>query len=173
MKFLIIDTSGADSFVCLWDQKTYKIKLLPSLKQSQTLLPSVQELLKGQTIDFIAVGTGPGSFTGTRVGVMTAKTLTFALKIPLIPFCSLKIYTPNKEGPFIVFSDAKSSGTFALEGIRTSQTAFFNKPYLKKGKESLSKKLNLPFLGKYLLEKFIESDRNFSPEVQICYLKKP
>jgi tRNA threonylcarbamoyl adenosine modification protein YeaZ len=173
MKFLIIDTSGADSFVCLWDHKTYKTKLLPSLKQSQTLLPAIQDLLEGQTIDFIAIGTGPGSFTGTRVGVMTAKTLAFALKIPVIPFCSLKIYTPDDEGPFILFSDAKSSGTFALEGMRTSQTTSFNKPYIKEGKEPLSKKLNLPFLGKYLLEKFVESDGNFSPEVQICYLKKP
>ncbi|MDN3508858.1 MAG: tRNA (adenosine(37)-N6)-threonylcarbamoyltransferase complex dimerization subunit type 1 TsaB [Candidatus Neptunochlamydia sp.] len=176
MKFLIIDTSGPDSFVCLWDHETSatcKTKLLPPLKQSQTLLPAIQELLEGQTIDFITIGTGPGSFTGTRVGVMTAKTLAFALKIPLIPFCSLKIHTPNEEGSFVLFSDAKSSGTFALEGVRTSETTSFQKPYIKEGKEPLSKGLNLPFLGKYLLGKFLESDGDFSPEVQVCYLKTP
>ena len=113
MKFLIIDTSGPDSFVCLWNHKRWKNKLLPPLKQSQTLLPAIQELLEGQTIDFIAIGTGPGSFTGTRVGVMTAKTLAFALKIPLFPFCSLKIYTPDKEGPFMISRiDAASISTW-------------------------------------------------------------
>ncbi len=173
MNFLIIDTSGPDSFVCLWNHKRWKTKLLPPLKQSLTLLPAIQELLEGQTVDFIAIGTGPGSFTGTRVGVMTAKTLAFALKIPLLPFCSLKIYTPDEEGPFILFSDAKSSGTFVLEGIRTSQTASFKQPYIKEGKKPLSKELNLPFLGKYLLEKFLESGGRFSPEVQVCYLKTP
>jgi len=37
---------------------------------------------------YIAIGTGPGSFTGTRVGGMVAKALGFAWNIPLIPFSS-------------------------------------------------------------------------------------
>ncbi|MEM8727458.1 MAG: tRNA (adenosine(37)-N6)-threonylcarbamoyltransferase complex dimerization subunit type 1 TsaB [Chlamydiota bacterium] len=173
MKFLIIDTSGPDSFVCLWDRKSYTVKLLPPLKQSRTLLPAIRELLKRQTVDFIAIGTGPGSFTGTRIGVMTAKTLAFTWKLPLVPFCSLKIYTPNQEGPFILFSDAKSRGTFALEGVRSSQTASFKKPYIKKGKEPPSEGLNLSFLGGYLCKKFVAFDDDFSLGVPICYLGNP
>ncbi|MCB1072371.1 MAG: tRNA (adenosine(37)-N6)-threonylcarbamoyltransferase complex dimerization subunit type 1 TsaB [Chlamydiia bacterium] len=173
MKFLIIDTSGPDSFVSLCDEGTCKTELLPPIRQSQTLLPAIQKLLDGQTIGFIAIGTGPGSFTGTRVGVMTAKTLAFALRIPLIPFCSLKIYTPDEEGPFAVFSDAKSSGMFVLEGIRTPTSVSFKDPYIKKGEKPLSKRLNLPFLGKYLLEKFLESEGVPSPEIEVCYLKTP
>ena len=170
MKFLIIDTSGPDSFVSLCDEGTCKTELLPPIRQSQRLLPAIQKLLDGQTIGFIAIGTGPGSFTGTRVGVMTAKTLAFALKIPLMPFCSLKIYTPDAVGPFTVFSDAKSYKVFALDGMRTPKTASFKKPYIKERKMPLSQGLNLPFLGKYLLEKFLVSDEGFSYEAQVCYL---
>lgn len=171
MKFLIIDTSGMDSFVSLYQNGKLLTKHLPSIKQSQTLLPAIQKLLEGETIDFIAVGTGPGSFTGTRVGVMTAKTLAFAKGVPLVPFCSLKIYTPDQEGPFTLFGDAKSSGTFALEGFRTSESASFESPYIKKEKYLHSKTLNLYFLEKYLREKFLKTQGISSSEVEVCYLK--
>ncbi|QVL58009.1 MAG: tRNA (adenosine(37)-N6)-threonylcarbamoyltransferase complex dimerization subunit type 1 TsaB [Simkaniaceae bacterium] len=173
MKFLIIDTSGPDSFVSLYLDGKLVTEHLPSIRQSLTLLPAIQKLLKNQTIDFIAVGTGPGSFTGTRIGVITAKTLAFAKKLPLVPFCSLKIYTPDKEGPFTLCSDAKSGGLFILEGIRTSKSATFKTPYIKEGKKPLSKSLNLPFMGVYLLEKFLETQENPPSEIEVCYLKNP
>lgn len=173
MKFLIIDTSGPDSFVSLYDESNLNTELLPPLKQSQTLLPTIQKLLDGQTIDFIAVGIGPGSFTGTRVGVITAKTLAFAKNLPLLPFCSLKIYTPDVKGPFSLFTDAKSSGIFTLEGVRTSKSATFGAPYIKEGKKPFSKALNLPFLGGYLLEEFLQSGGTPHQEIEVCYLKSP
>jgi len=171
MRFLIIDTSGPDSFVSLCDEIATQTKHLPSLKQSQTLIPTIQTLLNDQPIDFIGIGIGPGSFTGTRVGVMSAKTLGFALDIPLISFCSLKIYTPTEEGSFTLFSDAQSSGTFALKGERTSSGISFDLPYLKKEKCLPSRQLNLPFLQKYLLEKFLQSKGCSHSEISICYLK--
>lgn len=172
-KFLMMDTSGPDSFVSLWDNGVCYTQILPPSKQSHVLLPKIQELLEGQTIDFIGVGVGPGSFTGTRVGVMTAKTLAFALKIPLVSFYSLAIYTPHEEGPFALYGDAKSSGTFVLEGIRASDTASFKKPYLQETKCPPSKNINLPFLGKYLLNQFLSSKQALSYNVQVCYLKTP
>ena len=49
----------------------------------------IQEVMKKQKInmaelDAVAVSAGPGSFTGLRIGVSTAKGLCYALKIPLI-----------------------------------------------------------------------------------------
>lgn len=55
---------------------------------SQALLPLINKLLKVQKLTFkdlkaIEVNTGPGSFTGLRVGVSVANTLGFALDIPV------------------------------------------------------------------------------------------
>ncbi len=42
-----------------------------------------------QRLDFISVADGPGSFTGLRIGVTAAKTLSYALSIPLVAVDSL------------------------------------------------------------------------------------
>ena len=55
---------------------------------SQVILPMIEELLKSQNISEkdlteIVVDVGPGSFTGTRVGVAIANMLAYSLKIPV------------------------------------------------------------------------------------------
>lgn len=172
-QFLIIDTSGPDSFVALWKEGALKTELLPPLNQSQALLPAIQALLQDEAIDFIAIGTGPGSFTGTRVGVMTAKTLAYAKKLPLLPFCSLKVYTPDTEGPFTIRTDAKSNKDYILAGIRTKEGATFEPPTIGAQIEAVSSPLNLPFLGHYLLEKFLKSEALSEEKIEVCYLKSP
>ena len=56
---------------------------------AKTLAPTIQRLLKDLSIeltslDAIALVTGPGSFTGLRVGVATAKAMAYALQIPVV-----------------------------------------------------------------------------------------
>lgn len=58
------------------------------------LLPALTELLEsmeqqGGTLRAVAVATGPGGFTGLRVGVATALGLAFARKVPVVPISSL------------------------------------------------------------------------------------
>ena len=55
---------------------------------SQVLLPMIVKILKKAKIEFkdltaIEVNPGPGSFTGTRVGVAVANALGYSLKIPI------------------------------------------------------------------------------------------
>lgn len=55
---------------------------------SQVLLPLIEKILKAEKLDYkdleeIEVETGPGSFTGLRVGVSVANALGFALGIPV------------------------------------------------------------------------------------------
>jgi|JI10StandDraft_1071094.scaffolds.fasta_scaffold03375_22 tRNA threonylcarbamoyl adenosine modification protein YeaZ len=170
-QFIIIDTSGPDSFVVLSKNGRLFIEYLPPMKQSETLLPALQKLLENEVIDFIAVGTGPGSFTGTRVGVMTAKTLAFAKDLPLLPFCSLILYTPSEEGPFTIYTDALSGKCYALSGNRTKEGVTYEAPTMIQGSHKLSNKLNLDFLRKYLFNKFIDNEGISKEKTEVYYLK--
>lgn len=56
---------------------------------ARDLLPSIDKLLKAGLIDrshiaAVAVTVGPGSFTGSRIGVTAAKTIAYALGIPVV-----------------------------------------------------------------------------------------
>jgi len=60
------------------------------------LQPSIQKLLKNnsiaiESIDAVAISIGPGSYTGLRVGMASAKGICFALQKPLIAVNSLEI----------------------------------------------------------------------------------
>lgn len=62
---------------------------------SESLSPFIDEMLKEHglkptDLDAVAVSEGPGSYTGLRIGVSTAKGLCFALDIPLIAVSSLQ-----------------------------------------------------------------------------------
>lgn len=125
MNILILDTSDTNSFIALFTAEGKDIQRLdPNRKQSQSLLPALIELLKKNNVspnqlDAISIGNGPGSFTGTRIGVMAAKTLAYACKLPLVSFCSLSKYIPQEDGIFLVVSDGKRHGYYTLEGEKT------------------------------------------------------
>jgi tRNA threonylcarbamoyladenosine biosynthesis protein TsaB len=82
---------------------------------AESLHPLIEALLKETNLDFkdlnaVAVGKGPGSFTGLRIGVSAAKGLCFALQIPLLAIDSLTILAKAltiKEGYVIPLLDAR------------------------------------------------------------------
>ncbi len=88
---LQIDTTETKNiFVELRNLKGETIcKIIKTQQQgSQVLLPMIINLLKNNKISLknitkIEVNPGPGSFTGTRVGVSVANALSYALKIPI------------------------------------------------------------------------------------------
>ncbi|MCH9614331.1 MAG: hypothetical protein SP1CHLAM54_17110 [Chlamydiia bacterium] len=82
------------------------------------------------SIDEIAVGMGPGTFTGTRIGVMFGKALAKALDVPIRGFSSLKRNPPPGIGPFQAISDAKSRGFYTLKGSFDGQNLTYEAPVL-------------------------------------------
>jgi tRNA threonylcarbamoyladenosine biosynthesis protein TsaB len=96
--------------------------LLPAEERSaQTLLPTIQELLKScqwqpQDIDLVCVTTGPGSFTGLRIGVTAAKTLAFAVGAKLVgvhTLSALAASVPPASGRLWAIMDAQRQELFA------------------------------------------------------------
>lgn len=95
-RILAIDTSSAWCSVSLsLGDEPPLIKHEPvSAGASQLLLPWVTQLLEQagtsiQDLDVIAVGVGPGAFTGVRLGVAAVQGLAIARCIPVIPVASL------------------------------------------------------------------------------------
>ncbi len=90
MLSLIIDTTGSQAFIGLAKNGQLLSKMIISegRQLSKFLLPSIQSILQASTPNYIAIGTGPGSFTGSRVGGIIAQSLSYGWNIPLISFSS-------------------------------------------------------------------------------------
>lgn len=91
MKILALDSSGLVASVALITENSMLAEYTVNYKKthSQTLLPMLHEItamvdLDLNEIDAIAVSSGPGSFTGLRIGSATAKGLGLALDKPII-----------------------------------------------------------------------------------------
>ena len=84
MKILALESSAAACSAALWGEDGLIAQNCQNsgLTHSRTLLPMVRDLLKNcgtslEEVDVIAVAAGPGSFTGLRIGVATAKGLSW------------------------------------------------------------------------------------------------
>jgi tRNA threonylcarbamoyladenosine biosynthesis protein TsaB len=85
------------------------------------LLPTIELALKStdlqiRNLNLIAVGNGPGSYTGTRVGVAAAKSFAYAAKLPLVGVSSLTSFVPDADTAFAAIIDAKIGGAYTLLG---------------------------------------------------------
>jgi len=95
---LNIDTAVQSASICLAiDERPVGIKINPSQKDHASWLHiAIKELLTEQNVslqqlDAIAISAGPGSYTGLRVGMATAKGLCYVLKIPLLMVNTLQM----------------------------------------------------------------------------------
>ena len=105
MKILGLDSSGLVAGVAVAEDGELVAEYTINYKKthSQTLLPMLDALrnmieLDMHTVDAIAVASGPGSFTGLRIGSATAKGLGLALDKPLVEVPTLEGLAWNLYG---------------------------------------------------------------------------
>ncbi|MCD1259558.1 tRNA (adenosine(37)-N6)-threonylcarbamoyltransferase complex dimerization subunit type 1 TsaB [Paenibacillus athensensis] len=96
-RFLALDTSTASLTIAVLEQGRVlgELNTVAERNHSIGLLPNIRQLLgelglKPRDLEAVAVGQGPGSYTGVRIGVSTAKTFAWALGIPLLGVSSLE-----------------------------------------------------------------------------------
>jgi tRNA threonylcarbamoyladenosine biosynthesis protein TsaB len=98
MTILAIDTSNNALGVALFDEDRVLGEYITNMKKNHSvrIMPAIHTLLKDcdrapADLTRIVVAKGPGSYTGVRIGVTIAKTLAWALNIPLVGVSSLEI----------------------------------------------------------------------------------
>lgn len=97
---LSVDSSAVTASVALTDgDKVIKTEFVNSgLTHSETLLPMISDVMQGYSydqLDAIAITSGPGSFTGVRIGVATVKGLAFNSNIPCYGVSTLEAIAYN------------------------------------------------------------------------------
>ena len=102
MKILGIDTSTPIGSVGLIEGGSFVAEHTLNITQahSSRLMPAIDQVLKWgnltvHDLDACAVGIGPGSFTGVRIGVGTVKSLCYAIKKPIIGVSTLEAIAYN------------------------------------------------------------------------------
>jgi tRNA threonylcarbamoyladenosine biosynthesis protein TsaB len=96
---------------------------------SQVVLQMVCDLLDEaqtsmQCLDAVAVGQGPGSFTGLRIGVGVAQGLAYGVDCPMIGISSLDALANQAacEGPVIATIDARMGEVYWCEYFKSAST---------------------------------------------------
>jgi tRNA threonylcarbamoyladenosine biosynthesis protein TsaB len=118
---LAFDTATPFVSVALHDGEDVVAELTSDrpMKHGEQLAPLIEQALHQagitrQDLTAIAVGVGPGPYTGLRVGLVTARTLSYVLEIPVHGVCSLDVLAieavengPVTAGEFLVATDAR------------------------------------------------------------------
>ena len=104
MTILGIDTSNQSMALSLFEDGHVLATYLSDNKKnhSTTLMPGIEFIMSGnhkkpKDLTQIIVAEGPGSYTGLRIGVTTAKTLAWSLGIELISVSTLALIASGKE----------------------------------------------------------------------------
>lgn len=122
MKYLFIDTSTKYINIAIIENDiiVFNHHELVEKDMSSKIIPSIDNGFKESSflirdIDCIFVVTGPGSFTGVRIGVTVAKTIAWALNINVIPISSLEFLATHKTQKKYLVSliDARRGNVYA------------------------------------------------------------
>lgn len=141
MNILAIDTSSSvgSAAVIAHGEVLAESSARVRATHSEEILAMVSEVLargglRPVDIQLVAVGIGPGSFTGVRIGMATAKGLHIALDVPLVGVTSLNAMAASAwgaEGYVLTALDARrdelyAAGWIVTKGVRTPRIVPFH-----------------------------------------------
>jgi len=147
MKILAIDTSGREAGAAIMDEYITIGEIMINAQSgpktwhhSQILMPAIEQMftLSGQEIadmDYVAYTSGPGSFTGIRIGASTALGLARGINRPAIPVPTLDALAYNMlgiemGGLIVPLLDARKGQVYAAiyQGNMARLTDYFAAP---------------------------------------------
>ncbi|TPE49923.1 tRNA (adenosine(37)-N6)-threonylcarbamoyltransferase complex dimerization subunit type 1 TsaB [Amaricoccus solimangrovi] len=117
---LAFDTAAAHCAAALVQGASVRARAAEPMArgQAERLMPLLGELLAGAgagwgDVGLVAVGTGPGNFTGLRIGVAAARGLALGRGIPAIGVSLFESLAHGHRGPALVTLDDRRGGLFA------------------------------------------------------------
>ena len=176
MKVLAVDTSSRCGAIglCIDGETVAELSLKSQENHSARLLPSIEWLLSTlrltpQDVDAFGVVTGPGSFTGLRVGLATVKGLAWATNKPVTALHALEVLAQ----PFRYSNVLVVPSTDARKGRVYGAAYFWESGQLQTMKEAAE--MDVQTLVADLPREFVllgEGSRKYEKEIQSA-AKKP
>ena len=149
MRILFIDTSGTDVSISIISDNKILVNINEKVPNSHSIytVSFIDKALKSANlrvdeIDKILVVTGPGSFTGVRIGVTIAKVYAYLRKVDVIPVSSLKMLSLS------------TNHDYCLALINAKNDNYYLGLYDKKNEEVIKEQFNnkdmvLDIINKY------------------------
>ncbi len=127
---LVIDTSSNQTVVAVLSSagRAYVSSILAAGRHARELVPCIGELLReagltAMDLEVVAVGLGPGSYTGLRIGLTAARTLAYVAGANLMGFDSLEGWArtaPSDALRVYAVADAQRGDVYAADFMRDS-----------------------------------------------------
>ncbi len=141
--------------------------------------------LNSSVIELLAIATGPGSYTGIRVGAAAVLGLAFPRNLPIVSFSSLEGFISHEEGQFASLIDARIGGAYVLlQQKKEGNIVFEQAPQFVPSEEISAYTASYPvqagphisypdseYLAKRVAQKFREG--SYSTDIQLTYLRTP
>ena len=139
MKTLYLDTSSSFLYCAILEEENIIATVSEKLGNSLSILtlPKIEELLNNNNINIeeinkIVACNGPGSFTGIRIGLTIAKTISWAKKIPIVLISSLEAMALSSLSyDYVVPSiDARRNYVYASVFDKKNNSFIMNEKYV-------------------------------------------
>jgi len=111
----VVDTSSAVSALAILDGSGSVLQEVFLPARSPQLIERMRALVAPHRLTKVAVATGPGSFTGLRVGVSFGLGLAIGFRIPIVPLRTLELQAARSDRPVIAISEAGRGRLYYLE----------------------------------------------------------